>query len=141
MPKTINKENLEQMIAKAKEAASHSYSPYSHFPVGTCILTEDHKMVIGCNVENISFQSTVCSEVNAISSAIVHGMDQFEAMVIYTPTETPTLPCGNCRQVIKEFAKDIPIYCVYNHGIYETSLSKLLPDSFDGSSIKERISS
>ena len=53
------------------------------------------------------------------------------ALVIYTPTETPSAPCGACRQVIHEFGPDAEVisYCD-GPEVLRKKLSELLPDAF-----------
>jgi len=123
------------LLDAAKVASFNAHSPYSHFKVGSAVLAANGEIHVGCNVENLAFGSTVCAEVNAISSAIAHGAKAIEAVAIYTDTDTPTLPCGNCRLVMSEFAhgKDIPVTCHYrNEAVYHTSLARLLPEIFAG---------
>ena len=49
----------------------------------------------------------------------------------------PVPPCGGCRQVLAEFAQDLPILMVNTAGdrLY-VSLAELLPHRFDGSDLK-----
>lgn len=103
-----------EMIRKAREVAGHSHAPYSGFPVGCAIADQDGKIYTGCNVENASFGLSVCAERNAIFHA-VSVMDkklQIRTVIIYTPTPSPTPPCGACRQVISEFAENPVIISV-----------------------------
>ena len=44
-----------ELLDKAKEAMVYSYSPYSSFKVGACVLTKDGHIYTGCNIENSSF--------------------------------------------------------------------------------------
>lgn len=39
-----------KLLSKAREAARNSYSPYSLFRVGACLLCADCSMFVGCNV-------------------------------------------------------------------------------------------
>jgi cytidine deaminase len=41
-----------ELLDKAKEAMVYSYSPYSRFKVGACVLTKDGHIYTGCNIEN-----------------------------------------------------------------------------------------
>ena len=50
----------EELVAKAKEARSLSYSPYSHFAVGAAVLTDDGNVFLGANVENSSYPLCMC---------------------------------------------------------------------------------
>jgi cytidine deaminase len=46
-------------------------------------------------------------------------------------TENGGTPCGACRQVLSEFADDIPVWLSDAKGnVRETSLYALLPDHF-----------
>ena len=40
------------LVDKAIEATRNSYSPYSHFSVGACVMLADGKTIIGANQEN-----------------------------------------------------------------------------------------
>lgn len=123
----------DQLIAKAKEAASRAYAPYSHFSVGAAILTTDGRIFHGCNVENISFGLTICAERNAIFSAIANGCREFEKIAIVADTEEPISPCGACRQVLAEFNPNMEIILANFQGKTETfHLSELLPRSKKG---------
>ncbi len=127
----------EQFIPALKEAAMqtsrYAYAPYSKFPVGAAVLTGDRDIYSGCNVENISYGLSICAERNAIFQAITHGAKKIVYVVIYTPTENPTPPCGACRQVINEFADDTQILCFCNtDAIISGSLAELYPHSFEG---------
>lgn len=43
-------------------AMKKAYVPYSKFPVGVAALTEDGRIVSGCNIENASYGITLCAE-------------------------------------------------------------------------------
>ncbi len=127
--KTINWSALQ---VAAKEAAAQAYAPYSQFPVGVAVLAENGEIFSGCNVENASYGATVCAERNAIAAAVVAGQRKFVALLVYTPQEKLTPPCGMCRQVIAEFfTPDSPIASC-NHLAQQQSwtLQQLLPDAF-----------
>ncbi len=96
-----------ELLEKAKEAAKNSYSPYSNFPVGACVLYESKKTYTGANVENVSYGLSLCAERNAISSAIANGeKTKIKAIAIYSPKQTNCLPCGACRQWLSEFSNN-----------------------------------
>ncbi|WP_445428175.1 cytidine deaminase [Alishewanella sp. HL-SH05] len=127
--KTINWAALE---AAAKDAAAQAYAPYSQFPVGVAVLTENGHIFAGCNVENASYGATVCAERNAIAAAVLAGHRKLLAVMVYTPQEKLTPPCGMCRQVIAEFFQpDSPIASCNHLGQQQHwELQYLLPDAF-----------
>ena len=100
-------EKYKNLLEKAKEASKNTYSPYSNFPVGACVLYENNKEYCGCNVENVSYGLSLCAERNAISTAIAQGeKSKIKAIAIYSPKQTKCMPCGACRQWISEFSLD-----------------------------------
>lgn len=52
----------ETLIGEAYEAKKNAYVPYSNFPVGAALLTEDGKIYRGCNIENAAYTPTNCAE-------------------------------------------------------------------------------
>ena len=60
-------------------------------------------------------------------------------MVVYTPTPTPTLPCGACRQVIHEFGPNAVIISVgQGRAWIETTLDVLLPGAFGPANLRAK---
>ncbi|WP_231122314.1 cytidine deaminase, partial [Mycobacterium intracellulare] len=47
---------------KAIQVSAGAYAPYSRFGVGAAALVDDHRVVTGCNVENISYGLGLCAE-------------------------------------------------------------------------------
>lgn len=98
-------EKYQELLNKAKEISKMAYCEYSKFPVGACILYENGKEYLGCNVENASYGLSLCAERNAMSSAIAQGeKTKIKAVAIYSPNQKECMPCGACRQWISEFA-------------------------------------
>ncbi len=122
---------LTDLAKAAKKVSESAYCPYSRFPVGAAILARDQTIHVGCNIENASYGETMCAERVAVFKAVAEGKRQLECITIYTPTDSPTPPCGACRQVIREFAPDCRIVCLCDGTkSIETTLSVLLPHSF-----------
>lgn len=104
---------LSELRVQAVQAASHSYSPYSHFPVGAAVASASGRVYAGCNVENVSFGLTQCAERAALTAAIAAGEKRGDltCMVLYIPGDVIHAPCGACRQVISELmAPDSVLY-------------------------------
>ncbi|SDR65283.1 cytidine deaminase [Opitutus sp. GAS368] len=124
---------LRQLKAAAKTAAGRAYAPYSKFTVGAAILTSTDRIYSGCNVENASYGLTNCAERTAIFNAVAAGEKRLrlKCVVVYTPTDIPTAPCGACRQVINEFGPDARILSVCRgKGHIASSTRELLPGAF-----------
>ena len=54
--------NEENYIKATKEAMSKAYVPYSNYPVGALIVTNNGNTYSGCNVENASYPLGNCAE-------------------------------------------------------------------------------
>ena len=92
------------LVAAARAAAAHSYSPYSHYAVGAALLAADGAVFSGCNVENASYGLTNCAERTALFKAVSEGRREFAALAIVGgKSRCPALPCGACRQALAEF--------------------------------------
>ncbi len=113
------------------DAAQHlrlsAHAPYSHVTVGAALRGASGRVYLGCNVENASFGLTVCAERNAVFAAVAAGEREFSALAV--ASEKGLTPCGACRQVLAEFAADLPITLVDGAGrTRATSLAALLPE-------------
>ena len=128
----MEKKDIDGLIRMAKEVCKNAYAPYSKFQVGCVLLSENGQVYTGCNVENLSFGLTICAERAAISKAISIEGPKFRIRkaVIYTSTESPTTPCGACRQVLKEFGDDFEIISMCDSNqVIRKSIGELLPYS------------
>ncbi len=92
----------ETLRAAAREASTHAYIPYSHFPVGAAALVDDGRIVTGCNVENASYGVTLCAECGLISQLALTGGGHLVAFACVDATGGPLMPCGRCRQLLYE---------------------------------------
>lgn len=125
----VTNERREALIAAACEARQRAYAPYSHYAVGAALLVEDGRIITGVNVENAAYGLTNCAERTAVFKMVSEGIRSFQAVAICT--ENGGSPCGACRQVMTEFAGDVPVYLCDDKGNYrETTLYTLLPDHF-----------
>lgn len=123
----------DELVALAKEALKNSYSPYSKYRVGACLLAKDGRTFTGCNVENASYGGTNCAERTALFKAISEGAREFVAIAVAAEKSLPW-PCGICRQVLNEFAPDLRVIAACGDERGELLLSQLLPHSFGPSS-------
>ncbi|MFD2729320.1 cytidine deaminase [Enterococcus camelliae] len=122
----------QEWIDVAVAALDKAYVPYSHFPVGACLVTKDGKLYQGLNIENASYGLSNCAERTAIFKAVSEGERSFEHLVIAGHTPKPISPCGACRQVISEFCEaDMPVTLVGENGVTkEMTVEDLLPYFF-----------
>lgn len=120
-----------ELLNLAKGASESAYAPYSRFKVGAALECEDGRVFTGCNVENSALGSTMCAERVAIYKAISEGEKRFTRIAIYGESEDYCMPCGSCRQVLTEFARDMEVLCARASGGYVSyRLSQLMPHPF-----------
>ena len=125
----------EELMQLAKEVSANSYSPYSKFPVGACVLYENENIYVGCNIENSSYGLSLCAERNAISTAIAAGeKSKILKIAVYSPKSVKCYPCGACRQWLQEFEQGQNIQILLegdNAEVLEYGINELLPHSFN----------
>ena len=136
----MNAQQRHALIQGACEIRKQAHAPYSKFQVGAALLTASGKIFAGCNVENASYGLTICAERAAVFAAVAAGegkageANHWVAMAVATPGGHS--PCGACRQVLVEFAPDLPILLVDSNrpdspeGVRETDMATLLPGRF-----------
>lgn len=125
----ISEEQRTALIQAALTVRGQAYAPYSNYQVGAALLMEDGRIVTGVNVENASYGLSMCAERTAVFKAISEGHQKVRAVAV--ATDNAGSPCGACRQVLTEFAGDIPVYLVDAAGNgREATLYSLLPDHF-----------
>ncbi len=125
----ITNEQRAELIAAACEARRRAYAPYSNYAVGAALLADDGRIFTGANVENASYGLSMCAERTAVFSMVAAGAQEFRAIAICTANAGS--PCGACRQVMTEFAGDVPVYMVDEEGNgRDATLHTLLPDHF-----------
>lgn len=112
---------------EALAMTERSYAPYSGVRVGAAALTEDGRVVTGCNVENASSGIGICAEVNLCGHLVAAGGGRLVAVTVVAADGLPLSPCGRCRQVLYEFGG--PDLSVERPG-GPVTLSVLLPDAF-----------
>jgi len=130
--RTIDAKHLKVLAEVAREAARRAYAPYSKFRVGAALLGASGEIYPGFNVENVSYGLSMCAERTAIYNALICGEKAFQAIAIWTDSESPVSPCGACRQVLTEFCGDIPVLlCAGRTGrTRRYRLKQLMPAAF-----------
>ncbi|MBS1001411.1 cytidine deaminase [Acetobacter persici] len=130
----MDNKTLSDLTQKALAARSNAYAPYSRFHVGAALITEEGQVFAGCNVENAAYPEGVCAEAGAISAMIAAGGSRKIATILVAGKgPAPCLPCGGCRQKIREFATQRTCVLVVDEDgkqLFKDDLHALLPASF-----------
>ncbi|OUJ05745.1 cytidine deaminase [Acetobacter malorum] len=130
----MDEKTVATLTQKALAARSNAYAPYSRFLVGAALITEDGEVFSGCNVENAAYPEGVCAEAGAISAMVAAGGSRKIATIMVAGKgPAPCLPCGGCRQKIREFATQRTCVLVVDENgtqLFKDDLHALLPHSF-----------
>jgi|TARA_B110000285_G_scaffold173901_1_gene194926 cytidine deaminase len=119
-------------INGAKQAMDKAYAPYSNYPVGALIVTQDGQTFAGCNVENASYPEGNCAETAAIAAMVMAGHQRIQKIYIMSQDDQGATPCGGCRQRIREFSdNNTPVILCSPAGVQQRlPLAELLPHAF-----------
>jgi cytidine deaminase len=129
----------DPLIAAAAAVRLKAFAPFSHFLVGAALEAEDGTVVTGCNVESASYGLTICAERAAVFKGVSEGFRRFKRVAVVTDTDTPTPPCGACRQVLWEFAPDAEVLLAnLSAKVVRFTMRELLPAAFDARQLGER---
>ena len=123
--------SLDELKAAAVAMLDRAYCPYSHFAVGAALECADGSVFTGCNIENAAYSPGICAERTAVAKAVSEGHTDFTRIVIAGRSADFCVPCGVCRQVLREFAPDLEVICLNGKGEEQIfTLPQLLPHSF-----------
>lgn len=116
-----------------------AYVPYSKFPVGAAALTDDGRIVSGCNVENASYGLTLCAECSLVSELAMSSQAGAPAkLVAFTCVDghgNILMPCGRCRQLLFEHStKEMVLETVSGF----KTIDQVIPDAFGPRDLEER---
>ncbi len=118
------------LLEEAGHIATAAHVPYSGFRVGAVAVSPNGERFSGCNVENAAYGASVCAEVNAITTAVASGITEIDTIAVVCLDGSPCTPCGNCRQVMREFGVKRVILRDGSGVAIEFTLDDLLPESF-----------
>ncbi len=121
-----------ELFDAAREAMKKAHAPYSTFPVGAAVLTEDGDIFAGCNIENASYPEGWCAETTAIAAMVMGGGKRIVEVAVVAEKMPLITPCGGCRQRLKEFGSpEALVHLCDATGVVETvTLGDLLPKAF-----------
>lgn len=124
----------KELINSALKAREFAHALYSNFKVGAALLSSSGKVYTGSNVESSSYGLTICAERVALVKALSEGETEFESIAVVSVSGASL--CGACRQLLWDYAKDIPVYMSdLEMNFVERNLSVLLPYPFDNSQL------
>ena len=123
----------KKLVAAAAQARRGSVSPYSKFQVGAALLTRTGEIIGGANVESASYGLTCCAERIALFKALTDEKKQFLAVAVVARCDGGPMPCGACRQLLREYAPDAQVFIADSDDlkrIRRFTVKGLLPSAF-----------
>lgn len=126
------------LFEAARAAMAKAYAPYSKFPVGAALRTEDGRIYAGCNIEVASYPEGWCAETTALGHYVMGGGGKITEIAVVAERMARITPCGGCRQRLAEFASaDAKLYLCDESGVVETvTMGAMLPYGFEGGILK-----
>jgi cytidine deaminase len=123
---------VSDLVQAAREVMAKAYAPYSNFHVGVALRAPDGSIHVGANVENAAYPQGWCAETSAIGALIAAGHSQIAEAAVIGDGAEPCVPCGGCRQRLREFMPlDATVHIAAAGGAHETvTLEQLFPRSF-----------
>ncbi|MFZ1679873.1 MAG: cytidine deaminase [Rhizobiaceae bacterium] len=122
----------DDLFKAANAAMARAHAPYSQFPVGAAIRTDDGRVFAGANIENASYPEGWCAETTALSHFVMGGGGRIDDVAVVAEKLDFITPCGGCRQRLAEFAHAATRVHLYDRaGNRQTvSMHDLLPRAF-----------
>jgi cytidine deaminase len=133
-----NNRMSHDLFEAAKAAMAKAYAPYSKFPVGAALRTEDGRVFAGANVEVASYPEGWCAETTALAHYIMGGGGRITEIAVIAERVAKCSPCGGCRQRLAEFCRpETKLYLCDDGGVVETvTMGEMLPYGFQGEVLK-----
>jgi len=116
----------EALIQLARETLARCYREDRH-TVAAAVRCASGKMYTGVNVESCGYGP--CAEPIAIGAAITAGEKKFAAIVAVSRNGVLS-PCGNCRQLLLDYAPDAMVILVIDGIVKKTAARNLLPGCY-----------
>jgi len=128
----------KDLFDAAWAAMQKTHSPYSKFPVGASLRTDEGRVYSGCNIEVASYPEGWCAETTMLGNYVMGGGGKITEICVVAQKMSKCTPCGGCRQRLAEFAgPKTRLYLCDNTGIIEAiTLEDIFPRGFDGETLK-----
>src|SRR5688572_12351741 len=118
------------LVQAAIEVITKNYREERHV-VGAAVLCASGKSYAGVNVESCGYGP--CAEPIAIGTAISQGEREFLTIVAvggWSVTYPLLPPCGNCRQLLWDYAPKAAVLLDKDGALIKVSIADLMPLAF-----------
>ena len=138
-PVQLDQAQKDALVAAARAVQHKAYAPYSHFHVGSALLTRGGRVHVGANVENASYPVSQCAERTAIGAAFTAGDSDVIAVAVATDADTPVMPCGMCAQALFELSPTLLVIASGKGDVRrEAPIADVLPYAYQGEGLAVR---
>lgn len=143
-------QDVQELMQQAQEAREKAYAPYSSFRVGAAMKLQNGGVVLGNNQENAAYPSGLCAERVAVFYAgatypgVAINVIALTVRSLNHVVDTPTPPCGSCRQALAEYEVNqgtpMVVYFMGEKGsvVKAASIKDLLPLIFDSTFLQSK---
>lgn len=123
---TLDASDLE-LIARAYDTLKRCYCDPKH-TVGAAVLCGSGSMYTGVNIEACAYGP--CAEPVALGAAFTNAEREIKTIVAVSYSGNVLSPCGNCRQLLFDYAPDAMV--IFNNAgeFVKTEVRNLLPGSY-----------
>ena len=115
------------LIEKAKKTIEDIYDGSKRHRVGVGLRAKSGNVYTGIDIDGIHGAS---GELTALGSAIANGEKEFDTIVAIKNDGEIIPPCGNCRQVLFEYAPNIYVIIKTDKGEKKIKIEDLLPNPY-----------
>ena len=120
---------------EARRMTSQSYAPYSGVRVGAAALTDEGRVVTGCNVENASIGLSICAETNLAGHLVASGGGRLVALVAVAGDGEAARPVRSVSPDPLRVRRARPAHRPAGRTV---SLGDLLPEAFGPDDVANR---
>ncbi len=126
------------LFEAAREAMAKCHAPYSRFPVGAALRTEDGRVYAGANIEIASFPEGWCAETTALAHYVMDGGGKITDVAVVAERMKRITPCGGCRQRLAEFTSaDTRLHLCDETGVVQSlTMGEIFPLGFFGDTLR-----
>jgi len=116
------------LIDAAREIITKNFDYVkNNHTVGAAIRCKNGKIYLGVNVY---LNHGACAEIIAIGAAITAGEREFDCIVAVRGEGEILPPCGNCRQMLSDYAPLCDVIIVTENGEKKIQAKELIPFSY-----------
>jgi len=116
----------QRLIDAATDVIKRNYRKSRH-TVGLAVLCESEQVYTGVNVDSCGYGP--CAEPITIGTATSSGERVFRKIVAVDGNGNTMSPCGNCRQLLLDYAPDIEVILPHEGKVLKTTIKEVLPDA------------